>query len=397
MSKRRRTGSALIAFCLAALVGCSTQGRWGSNDGVSPIKLPPRTEAEPNDVPPVTRSQKPEGDLFKAPESAPLPQAPPADLVTGLPAARVGALVNKQAILNEEVLAAAYQGLMAARDLPEPERSQRRAEVWNQALNQLIEREVVLQDAFAKLEKAGGKKNLEKLKEEASSQFDKTVLRNWMKAGNFKTEDEFRDYVKGQGISLDMLRRQWERNFMAMEYLRSMVHSYIDEIGPRQLLDYYDKHPEEFHRPDSVQWQDLFVASDNYRSPADARRLAEQLAERARGGEDFAKLAEQYDNGDSRFRKGEGIGSKRGEIKPPEAENILFQLKEGETAVVELEKGFHVVRVVKREYEGPTPFDEKAQKQIKDKLTNEIAQTEMKRIVNKLKHEAVLVYNKGDN
>ena len=65
--------------------------------------------------------------------------------------------------------------------------------------------------------------------------------------------------------------------------------------------------------------------------------------------------------------------------------------------MVELEKGFHVVRVVHREYEGPTPLDEKTQKQIKEKLTNEIAQTEMKRIVNKLKHDAIIVYSKGEN
>ena len=95
--------------------------------------------------------------------------------------------------------------------------------------------------------------------------------------------------------------------------------------------------------------------------------------------------------------KATGIGAKRGEIKPPEAENVLFQLKDGETAVVELEKGFHVVRLVKRDYAGQTPFDEKTQKQIKEKLTNEIGQVEMKRIVNKLKREAMIVYTKGEN
>ncbi len=400
MSKWLRTASALVALGLTAC-GCSAQPRWGANDGVSPAILPPRTETSQDpSTPPrppasISRSQNPEGEPFKPPES--LPQAAPADLVVGQPAARVGATVNNQVILNEEVLAAAYPGLMAARELPEPERTQRRAEIWNQALTQLIEREVVLQDAFAKLEKVG-KKNIDKLKEEASDQFEKTMLRNWMKAGNFKTEDDLREYLQKQGVSLEMQRRLWERNFMALEYLRSNVHPFIEEIGPRQIFEYYDKHPEDFHRPDSVQWQDLFVlVSEKHPTPADARRFAEELAERARNGEDFAKLAEQYDNGDSAFRHGAGIGAKRGEIRPPEIENVLFQLKDGETAVVELERGFHVVRVVHREYEGPTPLDEKTQKQIKEKLTNEIAQTEMKRVVNKLKSKAIIVYTKGEN
>ena len=398
MSRHWRTGSAVVAWTLAAC-GCAAQPHWGAANDSPSIELPqPRAQADPNEPgPDVVRSQKPDADAPKPPEAPPLPTTPTADLLTGQPAARVGATVNKAAILNEEVLAAAYQGLVAARDLPEPERTQRRTEIWNQTLNQLIEREVVLQDAFAKLEKAGGKKNLEKLTGEASDQFEKTVLRNWMKASGSKTEDDFRDFLKGQGVSLDMLRRQWERNFMAMEYLHSRVHAFTERIGPQQIREYYEKHPDEFQRPDSVQWQDLFVEAERYPNRDEARRFAEQLAERARGGEDFAKLAEQYDNGDSSFRKGEGIGSKRGEIKPPEAETTLFQMKDGEAAVVELEKGFHVVRVVKREVAGPVDFDEKTQKQIKEKLGNDTAQLEMKRIVNDLKHKAVIVYAKEGN
>jgi peptidyl-prolyl cis-trans isomerase SurA len=397
MSRQEWTASALVAFALA-MCGCATpQPHWGAIDGAPPVSLPPRSAADRPDVPAIARSQKPEADGLKAPETPPLPTAPPADLVTGQPAARVGATVNNEAVLNEEVLAGAFQELMAARDLPEPDRSQRRAEIWNQSLSQLIDREVVLQDAFAKLKRAS-KSQVEKLTAEAADEFDKTVLRGWMKRANVKSADEFRDLLKSQGVSLDMLRRQWERNFMAREYLQSRIHPYLDQVGPRQILEYYDKHPEEFQRPDAVQWQDIFVlADDKFATRAEAHHLAEQLAERARGGEDFAKLAEKYDNGDSSFRKGEGIGTKHGEIKPSEAENVLFQLKDGETAVVELEKGFHVIRLVKRDYAGQTPFEEKTQKQIKEKLTSEIGQVEMKRIVNKLNREAVIVYTKGEN
>jgi hypothetical protein len=346
----------------------------------------------------VARSQKPEADGLKTPETPPLPMAPPADLVTGTPAARVGATVNNEVILREEVIAAAGPQLMACRELPEPECSQRQAEIWNLALGQLVEREVVLQDAFTRLTK-GSKSQVAKFKEEAAEEFNKTTLRAWMKRADVKSEDDLREFLtKNQGLSLDMQRRQWERNFMMTEYLRNRIHPFIDQVGPQQILEYYDKHPEEFQRPDAVQWQDLFVLADEkFPTRADAHRLAEQLAQRARGGEDFAKLAEKYDNGDSSFRKGDGIGVKHGEIKPAEAENVLFQLKDGETAVVELEKGFHVVRVVKRDYAGQTPFDEKTQKQIKEKLTNETTQVEMKRIVNKLKRDAVIVYTKGEN
>ena len=126
MGKGRQMGSTLIAFCLAAS-GCAGQPRWGSNEGVSPVQLPPRNaQADPIDpAVGVVRSQKPEGEPFKPPETPPLPEATPANFVVGQPAARVGATVNNQVILNEEVLAAAYGGLLTARDLPEPERTAR--------------------------------------------------------------------------------------------------------------------------------------------------------------------------------------------------------------------------------------------------------------------------------
>ena len=57
---------------------------------------------------------------------------------------------------------------------------------------------------------------------------------------------------------------------------------------------------------------------------------------------------------------------------------------------MELETGFHVVRLVKRQHAGRMPFDEKVQKQIRDKLRNQVFQREMKRLVDSLKRTAVI-------
>jgi hypothetical protein len=54
--------------------------------------------------------------------------------------------------------------------------------------------------------------------------------------------------------------------------------------------------------------------------------------------------------------------------------------------------GFHIVRVVSRQHAGLLPLDDKVQKQIRDKLRNEIGQREMKRIVNDLRQNALIEY-----
>src|SRR5205085_10556881 len=99
-----------------------------------------------------------------------------------------------------------------------------------------------------------------------------------------------------------------------------------------------------------VDWQDLFVEAQAQGSREASRALADKVATQVRQAGDpdkeFAELAAKYNTGDSALRKNEGIGHHRGEVRPPEAEPVLFRMKDGETAVVEIGSGFHVVRLV---------------------------------------------------
>jgi len=64
-------------------------------------------------------------------------------------------------------------------------------------------------------------------------------------------------------------------------------------------------------------------------------------------------------------------------------------MRDGEVGtVIELETGFHVIRLVKRQYAGMTPLDEKTQSQIRNKLKGEVFEREAKRIVDELRHKA---------
>jgi parvulin-like peptidyl-prolyl isomerase len=340
--------------------------------------------------PPVfARAQKTDS---KSPPDTLLDQAPdrPAGLPRGPAAASIRATVNGEAILDEEVRAAAAQGLSGARNAEE------QAEIIKEVLNHLIDREILYQEAAGRLTKGPqGTKMLDKLKEEANKDFDKTFVRRVMKDHNFKTPEELSAYLSENGMSLELMRRSNERQFIAMEYLRYRIAASLARIGHLQIVEYYDKHPEEFQVPDSVQWQDLFIDALKHPSREAARAFAEVLAGRIRKGEDFVRLAQEYDNGDSQYRKYEGMGHKRGEIRPPEAEKVLFGMKDGELSLVEIGSGFHVVRLVKRVYAGPMPFDDKVQKQIRDKLRGEVFQREMKRIIRDLRSKAVVQVSKA--
>src|SRR5262249_16983910 len=97
---------------------------------------------------------------------------------------------------------------------------------------------------------------------------------------------------------------------------------------------------------------------------------------------------------DSKFRNGEGLGTHRGEIKPPELEETLFRLREGDVAVIPIATGVHVVRVTKRENAGPIPLDAETQKRIQSKIKNQVLEHEHKRIVRELRNRATIEITK---
>jgi hypothetical protein len=388
MHWRGPLASALVGFSLVAL-GCECEEPWHDPCGCVDVGLLRAIEAAGRGDEGDARAQAPDNDQPVALTGFPSPVDPPGVQIAGYTAVRVVATVNGEAILEEELRAVTYDVLRRLEGVPEPERSKRQGEVLSQALTNLIEREVVVQEALERLGR-GGPKNVEKIWDLVHKDFEKSWLVPLKAQFKIKSDEEFRALLRSQGVSFEMAKRQWERQRMMEMYLQNRVFPIVDKIGHMQLVDYYEQHPEQFKVEDNVEWQDLFVAAAKHASREAARRFAESLAQRVRQGEDFAKLSEQFDDGDGKLRHGEGIGRKPGEIKPPEAEPLLLSLKENDVALVEQPHGFHVVRLVKRQHAGTMPFDEKTQKLIKDKLRMEILQRESKRLVTELKRKAVI-------
>ncbi len=346
-----------------------------------PVAIRPAADKE------VVRSQIPENTDNSVCRLISLPVAPPADASHARPSAIIRAVVNNELILDEEVLVAAVSELASARTPKE------REEVFKAALEKIINREVLLQDAFSKLERGGkqGEAFLKKIREMASEEVDKRWLKPTLKERKLASQEDLAALMRKSGISLEMMRRFLERNYMSQQYLASRIEPQISRIGHREISEYYENHRDEYTQPDTVEWQDIFIDARRYPSPAAARQFAESLVERTRRGEDFAYLSGEFDNGESGpYRKGAGKGNKRGDIFPHEVEPRLFDMKEGDLDIVEFPHGFHIIRLVKRQHAGPIPFDAKVQKEIRDKLRNIVFLREKEKIEKELKRKAVI-------
>ena len=393
MSWRDRLAAVWV---LTALTACGCLTKASTLAALPPIPAPP-VAARAEGGAEVTRAQKP--DTTGSRNGAvcrliSLPVERPAEASHANPTATIRAVVNGELILDEELRMSCMHQLITARTPKE------RDEVLKQGLEVLIDREILLGDAVSKLQRGGkqGEGFLKKIREVASEEFDKHWLRPMLKEKKLASREDLAAVMRQSGLSLDVMRRWWERNFMATEYLRSRVEPHISSIGHLEISEYYNSHRDEFTQPDSVEWQDIFLDASRHASRAAARQFAESLVQRVRQGEDFAKLSAEFDNGESgRFRKGAGQGHKHGEIFPHEAETLLFQMRDGDIEIIDCPRGFHIVRLTKRQYAGPIPFDAKVQKEIRDKLRTKVFLREKDSIVKELKRKAVIDRCDGPN
>ncbi|MCI0682175.1 MAG: peptidyl-prolyl cis-trans isomerase [Gemmataceae bacterium] len=326
-----------------------------------------------------------------APSAPKLPAPPPSPSgtqQTSLSSPRVNkitvrAWVNGRPIFDDEVMQnISPSALVALNRLPAAQQSEKLADFFNQTLDQLIEQEVIYQEAVRKLEKVNPT-TLAKLRSLAEQDFEQQLrkVRDTKKV----SDEQLKEFER-------QMRRQAERRYIAMQYMQSRIFQLINSgIGYQEIKDYYDAHPNEFQRVESVRWQNVFLAvGPKHPTLADARRFAEDLIARCRTGDDFIKLV-PYDDGPSKFNNGQGTGSRRGEIQPPELEAHLFKLRDGQIGpIVALSTGVHMFRLVSRDPGGQTPLNEAVQNQIRNKLRNQLADREYRRIVRELKSRAVI-------
>ncbi len=330
------------------------------------------------------RAQKADAEPHVVTRTSAESTAQPGKVVT-----TVRALVEGVPIMDSEVMEAAISQLATINAPNQEEFNAEVKKVKAAVLEQLIERELLVQEAKARLHKAGKDDVIKKVEAEADQQFNQRIKK--LRA-NFKSDDEFNAFLKARNTNLDEQKRINRRVTLAQQFLQSNVMGKVDDrCGHQELYDYYKAHPEEFQRADSVQWQDIFIDAAKYPDRQAAYRQAEDLVGRARAGDgnDFVRLCEQYDNGLAKTKKGAGLGTRREDITPPEAAAVLFEMRDGDVGpIVTVPAGFHVIRLVKRTHAGLAPFNEETQKVIKEKLRNEYFAVESKRYLEVLKKSA---------
>ena len=302
-----------------------------------------------------------------------------------VPQIKVVALVGgTHLVTDQEVIEAVRQRLGEFRDLPGPARVAKEKELYAAEMRRIIERELILDDMYAKLKKQGRLEMADQIREFAEKAADQS-LQSIRKGYGLKTDEEFQSVLRAQGLTQPVIRRQIERQIMADEYVRSAIKEKGKKPGFADIRAYYEQHPGEFKMDDRVKWLDIFISFNKHATRPAAYEHAEKVRQQAAGGADFVELVKQHDNGLAVLANGVGVGSKRGEIQPPDVERTVWSLKPGEVSgLIETPTGYHIVKVAERDFAGIRTFDSAVQNQIREKLLRQYREEEYRKLIEEL-------------
>ncbi|MBS0012866.1 MAG: SurA N-terminal domain-containing protein [Desulfobacterales bacterium] len=162
-------------------------------------------------------------------------------------------------------------------------------------------------------------------------------------------------------------------------FLRFDPADFIDEveISKSEIRDYYQAHQDEFGTPETVTARHILLqVPENAEKDKDSeiRNRAAQIMEKARNGEDFAALAEKHSDGPT-AKDGGYLGSfKRDDMVEAFAE-AAFSLKPGEISEpVRTRFGWHVIKVEQRQEAEVEPL-EKVREKIRTRLAEQKTRT----------------------
>jgi len=132
----------------------------------------------------------------------------------------------------------------------------------------------------------------------------------------------------------------------------------IDVSEADVRAEYEKSKATEFTKPATVSLQEILVPDS-----AGGLSLANQIAARARAGEDFQELARTYSSAPSRTNGGDIGQLAQGELHP-ELEKVAFALPVGSVSdPLPVEGGYRLIKVVAKTTGSTTPYDS-----VKDRL-----------------------------
>jgi peptidyl-prolyl cis-trans isomerase C len=254
-----------------------------------------------------------------------------------------------------------------------PVPAERRDEIYRRVLEELVNYTLLKQEAKAR--------NITVTDAEVETQVQ--TLRK--SAG---TEENFKKALADRKLTIERLKADARVEMSIAKMMNAQVTG--TEATDADVRDFYDKNPDRFKRGETVRASHILLRVDPAADDAtkkETRAKIDAILKRAKGGEDFALLAQQNSQ-DGSAPQGGDLGYFPREKMVPAFADAAFALKTGEVSdVVTTQFGVHIIKVTDRKPAGTVPLDE-VSPQVKQYLTEQKKQEQAKAFIEQVRQKA---------
>jgi peptidyl-prolyl cis-trans isomerase C len=254
------------------------------------------------------------------------------------------------------------------------EEDPRAKQVRRQILDNLIDRELLLQEAKT-------------LKMSVPSQRVDDELQKIVQ--RFPSPEAFEQALTAQNFTLDSVKKDMEGQMLRQQLVKQEI---LDKttVSASDVQSFYEQHREKYAEEEQVRARHILIKVPQEASATDEANLkkkASDVLKRAKKGEDFAALAKQFSEDGSRADGGDLGFFGRGQMVAP-FEEVAFALKPGQVSdLVRTQFGYHIIKVDERKPAKSLSYDE-AKEQVKEDVTREQTLSRYQDYIASLRHKA---------
>ena len=232
----------------------------------------------------------------------------------------------------------------------------------------------------------------------------KSWLDNLRKEQNLLDDAKFQAALKQEGMGIDDLRKNVERQFLVSQVQRDEVGSKLS-ITEEEARQYYLAHKDEFAEPATVTLREILIevpaatqggqAGVNVGQMDEAEKKAQDIRARIVAGEDFAKVA-----GDVSAAPSKANGGLIGPINLAEVSPALLQMiekmKPGEvTQPIRTQRGVQILKLEALKQAASQPFDA-VRDLVADRVHDARQQTEVRKFLTRIRNQAIIEWKNDE-
>ena len=222
----------------------------------------------------------------------------------------------------------------------------------------------------------------------------RNIVDNIKKENKIETEEQFQAALKQEGLTLEDLRRQIERNMLASRVQQVEVMGKI-AVSDDEVKQFYEANKDSFTTQPQVTLREILVSVPanekgvNVAEDDAAKAKAEDIRKRVDAGEPFARLASDLSDSGSKANGGLIGPISRSDLSP-ELQKEIASLKVGQmTRTLRTTRGYQIIKL-ESSSEIKTKTMEEARPEIADRVAAQKQRGQMVQYLQQLRTQAII-------